>query len=161
MLSTCILLCTGTYRPSFMHLYFIQDTGDVRDFEWTEDCGRTIPITMSADPDHVTLAEKKRVLKKWDNECKGMSLKSFQRNGGAKLKCANYRARWERDIANGGTIFEKYQAINDFVVTKFTDARKEFKTVTTWNLRQWAIEKADSFTDEIFKQQFKASLSWA
>lgn len=86
-------------------------------------------------------------------------LPTIQTHGGKELKHKNYIALWKRQILEGGTKIDKFNFIDDFVITKFHDARKEYKCVKEMHLRQWAIQASQSFRDTSFC--FKASRHWA
>ena len=64
---------------------------------------------------------------------------------------------WEADIAAGGTIFEKYEVINDRTIKQFAEARSNLEQVTTRILQQWAMQ----FAHELGCDQFIASERWA
>ncbi|CAG7822586.1 unnamed protein product, partial [Allacma fusca] len=59
-------------------------------------------------------------------------------------------------IQQGGTRFEKYEAIDEYVFDLFKEARSTFKTVRDIDLRSWALQKSREFVDF----PFKASEKW-
>ena len=67
------------------------------------------------------------------------------------------RSDWEADIAAGGTIYEKYEVINNRTIKQFAEARSNLEQVTTRILQQWAMQ----FAYELGCDQFIASERWA
>ncbi|XP_076284711.1 uncharacterized protein LOC143211135 [Lasioglossum baleicum] len=86
------------------------------------------------------------------------SLSTLQSKGSKCLKNKKYLLRWENYIKDGGTIYDKYNAINQWTYDRFKEARANFQQVTTRDLQQWALAAASQYKTDNF--QFKASKHW-
>lgn len=84
------------------------------------------------------------------------SLKALQSKGCHRLKKKEYLSRWEEEIKKGGSVFDKYSAIDSWTYDRFVEARDNFQQVTTRNVQQWALAAAAQY--ENF--DFKASNRW-
>ncbi|KAL1488746.1 hypothetical protein ABEB36_014545 [Hypothenemus hampei] len=85
-------------------------------------------------------------------------LRTLQAKGSRKLKSKDNIRRWERDILKGGTIFDKYAAIDSWTYDRFVESRKQNIQVTTHDLHEWALKAARQYQSSEFT--FKASPSW-
>lgn len=84
------------------------------------------------------------------------SLKTLQTRGGAALKHKGLLKIWEKDIENGGTVFDKWEMIDKWTFDRFVEARKSMKPVTTRTLQQWALAAAMQYDNF----DFTASVTW-
>lgn len=111
----------------------------------------------SKEPGYVSLQRKEEILKlaaKHPN----WTLPTIQKHGGKELKHRTYKYLWKQQILEGGTKFDKFNIVDNAVISRFHEARKEFKCVKDIHLRQWAIQASQSFRDSNFN--FKASRNW-
>ena len=67
-------------------------------------------------------------------------------------------SRWKKEIELGGTVYDKYDAINKWTYERFSESRKTGKPVYTRNLQVWAMQAAMQVLSDNFK--FTASRSW-
>lgn len=85
-------------------------------------------------------------------------LPTIQKNGGSKLTRMDELTRWKKEIEEGGTVFDKYAAINKYTLEQFLESRKSKKPVYTRNLKVWAMQAAIPYLSDTF--QFTASRTW-
>ncbi|XP_029047675.2 uncharacterized protein LOC114878249 [Osmia bicornis bicornis] len=111
---------------------------------------------VSSNPrNFISLQYKKKVVAmakahpKW-------SLETIQKRGGALLKKKAHLKIWEAEIAAGGTMFEKYESINEKTFQRFQEARENLEEITTTTLQQWALTNAR----ELNCENFVASTRW-
>ncbi|KAL1493960.1 hypothetical protein ABEB36_009639 [Hypothenemus hampei] len=52
-------------------------------------------------------------------------LETLQKNGCRKLTKKEYLTQWEKDIINGGNIYDKYSAIDSWTYDRFVEARQD------------------------------------
>ncbi|XP_015435764.1 PREDICTED: uncharacterized protein LOC107191282 [Dufourea novaeangliae] len=113
-------------------------------------------LTASHQQDFITLEYKKKVVAmakahpKW-------SLATLQKRGASLLKRKDLIKTWEATIAAGGTIFDKYEAINSMTFKRFEEAKNNLEQVTTSTLQQWAL----NYARELKFEKFVASKRWA
>lgn len=86
------------------------------------------------------------------------NIKTIQKHGGKEFKYHHYKARWEDQIKRGGTKFEKYRFIDNYVFTKFEESRKCYKFVKERDLQFWGIQAAQTFRDPGFV--FRGGHTW-
>lgn len=86
------------------------------------------------------------------------SLKSLQSKGSKFLKRKVDIVRWEKQIIEGGTIFDKYEAIDQWTYDRFKEARQNLQQVTTRQLQQWSLAGANQYVSNDFI--FTASTRW-
>ena len=84
------------------------------------------------------------------------SLETLRKNGAALLKKKSYLKTWEAEIAAGGTMFDKYGAVNNMTFKRFQKARENSEQITTTMLQQWALTHAR----ELNCGRFVASTHW-
>jgi hypothetical protein len=114
-------------------------------------------LEVIPDKNEVTVQRKEEILQLVKAH-PNWSLATLQRRGAAELKHLRYVGVWQRQVNSGGTIFEKYAAIDGFVWEQFVEARNELQSISQSTLRGWAMQKAQSFSDPTFK--FTASQGW-
>jgi hypothetical protein len=85
------------------------------------------------------------------------SLKTLQNMGGSALKNKKHLSRWREEIRKGGNKWEKFEAINKWVLDRFHEARNQKRPVITRMLKSWASQAALQFEG----LNFSASKSWA
>ncbi|CAG7824212.1 unnamed protein product [Allacma fusca] len=73
------------------------------------------------------------------------------------LKDRSCITRWKQQVVQGGTKYEKYEEIDEFVWSIFQNTRANYRAVRDIDLRVWALEKSGQFQEF----SFKASQSWA
>jgi len=119
-----------------------------------DDLGNEVRVDTT---DNCTLEKKKKILKLIEKN-PNWKLKTIQRHGGKEFKHNYYKSRWEAQVKSGGTQYEKYSYIDNFVYSKYKEARKNLHAVRNIHLRRWAMQASQTFLDPRFT--FKASARW-
>ena len=88
------------------------------------------------------------------NETQGRTFKSVKRQ--YKTLTQAQLSRFTRQVANGGTKFDKFRQINGYVFDQVQSARQNMLPVHEEDLRRWALAKAA----EIQCDQFTAGTHW-
>lgn len=116
--------------------------------EWEEE-----PTTNGHNS--IPLEYKKKVVAK-ARAHPNWSLETLRKNGAALLKKKAYLKTWEAEIAAGGTVFDKYEAITNMTFKRFQKARENSEQITTTMLQQWAL----IYARELNCSRFVASTHW-
>lgn len=82
-------------------------------------------------------------------------LNTLQRQGCSRLKRMEDLPKWEKHVISGGTVIDKYAAIDSWTYDRFEEARKNHQQVTTRNLQKWALSAASQYEDLYFKASGK------
>ena len=86
------------------------------------------------------------------------SLKTLHSHGATALTRKDELTRWEKEIINGGTIFDKNFAITQWTLKRFNEAQANKQHVTVRNLQEWAMQGASQYLSDNFK--FTSSIQW-
>ncbi|KAJ8678390.1 hypothetical protein QAD02_014177 [Eretmocerus hayati] len=105
----------------------------------------------------IPLDEKIKIVN-MQREHPNWKLPSIRANGGKALSRLDELTQWKKHIANGGTLQDKYNAIDEWTYDRFQEARNSGRPVYTRDLRVWALQAARQFESSGFK--FKASRGW-
>ena len=126
---------------------------------WCDDDGNPIAYE-SKDRNYIPVAEKADILAKVIPLLdKGYTLEYCHRHGGSKLKYRYYIPRWQEDVRNGGTVWEKFKAIDDETWKKFQESKQAFRNVHGHDIEYWALQAASKFP-ETPNFRFTASDTW-
>ena len=116
--------------------------------EWEEE-----PTTNAYNS--IPLEYKKRVVAKAKAH-PNWSLETLRKNGAALLKKKSNLKTWEAEIEAGGTMVDKYEAVNNMTFKRFQQARENSEQITKRTLQQWAL----SYAHELNCARFVASTRW-
>ncbi|OXA46117.1 Tigger transposable element-derived protein 6 [Folsomia candida] len=105
-------------------------------------------------PSEISLPYKKRAVEVYENR-KKWKFSTFKQQF-SKVRKPHYLTRWKKHIQMGGTKFELFMHIENFVSHQFRLCREQFLPVHDMDLKKWAIVKASEFPGFVFK----ASHSW-
>ena len=142
----------------FLKNHFCAGAEASSDCYWCDDDGNPVEDDRVCR-DFVPVAEKAKILERIRPYWGKQRFLWIQRHGGAKLKQPNYKDRWEKDVENGGTVSEKWRAIDAHVWESFKEARAIFRSVHGHDLKHWALEAASRFpANSSFR--FTASNTW-
>ncbi|CAF2627160.1 unnamed protein product [Rotaria sp. Silwood2] len=94
-------------------------------------------------------------LQKLANKGEKMSFNSLKQHY-KKLNNSTEVSRTRRYIAKGGTDFQKYELIKDFVWKRFHLARSKYLPINDKDLKRWSLQKSK----EIKLGNFTASDNW-
>ncbi|XP_043286809.1 uncharacterized protein [Venturia canescens] len=112
---------------------------------------------LSKPKNYVPLEVKKKVVALAQQHPE-WPLKMLREHGSEYLGCFSQLWQWERHVARGGTLKDKYNTINHRTYEKFIEAQSSSKTVTVAMLRQWAIQVSREIHGA--KLQFRATKGW-
>lgn len=118
-----------------------------------DDNGKELQPQKSKD---YSIEKKTQILKLIESH-PNWSESTIQARGGKEYK-KQYKKRWEEQVRQGGTKFEKYKFIDEHTYEAFTEARKQLLSVRDTNIRDWALQARQTFQDDNF--HFKASARW-
>ncbi|OXA39876.1 Tigger transposable element-derived protein 6 [Folsomia candida] len=105
-------------------------------------------------PSEVSMEYKKRAVEEFERH-PGWKFLTFQQNF-SKVRQPNYINRWKKQIEMGGTKYELFIEIENYVYQQFKLCREQYLPVHDMDLKKWAILKASEFNGLMFK----ASHSW-
>lgn len=129
MVNICACFITS---PRLLYAGICQDI----DFEIEE--GRIVP-----EKTQICLKQKKKILSFIDAH-PNFSLKTIQKRYPA-FKQPHYKKRWSYQISCGGSEKEILEAIENYTLEHFKEARLLLKPVHDVDIQRWGIEKSLDF----------------
>ena len=79
-------------------------------------------------------------------------------HGGRFVPRLDELTRWKKEIINGGTKYDKSEAIKKWTYKRFQDARERKQHITTEGLRTWALQGVMQYESGNFT--FETSPAW-